>query len=86
MVLNRMYLRDTNAAIIVYDTTNSESLQSAECWLQELKEMAPTQCVIALTGNKLDSSTKEISMQEGQTFARKHNIKVVDEVSAVTGE
>jgi len=27
MALNRMYLRDTNAALIVYDVTNPESLK-----------------------------------------------------------
>jgi len=41
MVLNRMYLRDTNAALIVYDSTNSESMQQAEAWMQELREAAP---------------------------------------------
>ena len=41
MVLNRMYLRDTNAAIIVYDSTRRESIQNAETWVQELKETAP---------------------------------------------
>jgi small GTP-binding protein len=41
MILNRMYLRDTNAAIIVYDVSNRESIQRAESWIQELKETAP---------------------------------------------
>ena len=31
--LSRMYLRDTNAALIVYDVTDAESLQAAERWL-----------------------------------------------------
>ena len=33
MVLNRMYLRDTNAALIVYDSTRRESIQEAETWV-----------------------------------------------------
>ena len=54
MVLNRMYLRDTNAALIVYDVTKSDSLQAAEEWMQELKETAPEEIVLALVGNKMD--------------------------------
>jgi len=41
MVLNRMYLRDTNAALIVYDSTSRQSMDRAESWIQELKETAP---------------------------------------------
>lgn len=37
MGLNRMYLRDTNAALIVYDKTNKLSLESAEEWIYELE-------------------------------------------------
>ena len=33
MILNRMYLRDTNAAIIVYDVSNRESMERAEAWM-----------------------------------------------------
>ena len=86
MVLNRMYLRDTNAALIVYDTTNRKSMQEAETWMNELNETAPEQCIIALAGNKLDANSKQVQMQEGQGFARKHEIKIIQEVSAKTGE
>ena len=86
MVLNRMYLRDTNAALIVYDATNRDSMQAAEAWMQELRETAPEQCIVAVTGNKLDASNKQVGMQDGQAFARKHNLKIVSEVSAKTGE
>lgn len=77
MVLNRMYLRDTNAALIVYDTTNRKSMQEAETWMNELNETAPEQCIIALAGNKLDANSKQVQMQEGQGFARKHEIKII---------
>ena len=77
MVLNRMYLRDTNAALIVYDTTQRQSMQEAETWMNELNETAPEQCIIALAGNKLDANSKQVQMQEGQGFARKHEIKII---------
>ena len=86
MVLNRMYLRDTNAALIVYDMTRRESMERAEAWIQELKETAPEQAIVALAGNKLDANSKQVQMSDGQGFARKHDIKIVSEVSAMTGE
>ena len=60
MVLNRMYLRDTNAAVIVYDTTRSESMRHAEAWMEELKETAPEQAIIAIVGNKMDNHNKQV--------------------------
>ena len=77
-----MYLRDTNAALIVYDSTSRQSMERAESWIQELKETAPEQCIVAVAGNKLDQRNKEVTMQDGQSFARKHDIKIVSEVSA----
>ena len=87
MVLNRMYLRDTNAALIVYDSTRRESMERAEAWIQELKETAPEQCIVAVTGNKLDANNKrQVQLADGQGFARKYDIKIVSECSAHTGE
>ena len=34
----------------------------------------------------MDSSNKQVSIQDGQGFARKHDIKIISEVSAQTGE
>jgi GTPase SAR1 family protein len=55
IVLNRMYLRDTNAALIVYDVNDADSLKSAEVWISELQQNAPSECVWALCGNKMDT-------------------------------
>lgn len=57
MILNRMYLRDTNAALIVYDVTSMESFNTAQTWMDELRESAPQECVWALCGNKMDVSS-----------------------------
>ena len=34
----------------------------------------------------MDSTNKQVSIQDGQGFARKHDIKIISEVSAQTGE
>ena len=54
--LSRMYLRDTNAAIIVVDVTNADSLLAAERWLNELNETAPSDILIALAATKKDKN------------------------------
>ena len=55
--LSRMYLRDTNAALIVYDVNDQESLNAAERWISELEETAPSDILIALAGTKKDKTT-----------------------------
>jgi GTPase SAR1 family protein len=82
-----MYLRDTNAALIVYDVNDAESLNSAEKWLLELKDTAPSELMIALAGSKRDlPGPHAISLQDGQNFAKKHQIPIFFEVSAKNRE
>lgn len=56
MALNRMYIRDAHAAIIVYDVTNAESFENAEKWIEEVTEAAPSECIMVLVGNKMDAN------------------------------
>jgi len=73
MGLSRMYLRDTNAALVVYDKTNSESLRKAELWIEELKNTAPSEILICLCANKLDEfGNHKLNHAEGASFARKY--------------
>ncbi len=55
VALNRMYIRDANVALIMYDVTSTESLESVDKWIEELKETAPTELILALVGNKKDA-------------------------------
>ena len=87
MVLNRMYLRDAEAALILYDVTDKKSLVKAEQWIKELKEYAPSETVLSLAGSKMDyAGAHNVTSQDGQNFARKHGIPVCMEASAKSAE
>ena len=57
MGLNRMYLRDANAALIVFDKTDKTSLQRAEQWIEELDTNGPSDLLIMLAATKTDLVT-----------------------------
>ena len=66
VALNRMYIRDVNVALIMYDVNDASSLESVDQWIEELKENAPTELIIALAGNKKDASgSHAVSLQDG---------------------
>ena len=66
VALNRMYIRDANVALIMYDVNDASSLESVDHWIEELKENAPTELIIALAGNKKDASgSHAVSLQDG---------------------
>ena len=54
MGLNRMYVRDANAALIVIDKTKPVSLKTAKIWMEELSNSAPSEFFICLCANKSD--------------------------------
>ena len=49
-----MYYRDAQAAILVVDVTNLESLDEARDWLMELREHGMSDCLIIGAANKID--------------------------------
>ncbi len=87
MGLNRMYLRDANVALIVYDVTKPATLTAAEVWIEELKNTAPSELLICLCGNKVDAPTPHaVPLTEGQNFAKNNSMPVFFEVSAKSKE
>ena len=63
IALNRMYLRDANAALILYDVNNINSFTEAESWITELKDTAPSELLFVLAGNKMDvQGTRGVSL------------------------
>lgn len=81
-----MYYRGAQAAVVVYDITNSKTFQKAVNWIKELKQQANSQIIMVLTGNKADmaSEKRAVSREEAQTFAEENNL-IFTESSAKTG-
>jgi tRNA U34 5-carboxymethylaminomethyl modifying GTPase MnmE/TrmE len=80
-----MYYRNANCAIVVYDITQSASLEKARTWIRELQRQADPSIVIALCGNKADlSARRQVSEEEAKKYADEEGLMWA-ETSAKTG-
>lgn len=83
--LTPMYYRGAHFAIIVYDITNSRSLNEAKRWVKEIKEIHNAKCIIILVGNKCDLVNKrQIKKDYVENYCKEQNILFI-EVSAKSG-
>ena len=81
-----MYYRNANCAVVVYDITQSTSLEKAKSWIRELQRQADPNIVIALCGNKLDlAARRQVSQEEAKKYAEEEGL-MWGETSAKTGE
>ncbi|EPQ60125.1 GTP-binding protein RAB5 [Gloeophyllum trabeum ATCC 11539] len=81
-----MYYRNANCAVVVYDITQSTSLDKAKTWIRELQRQADPNIVIALCGNKTDlAARRQVSQEEAQKYAEEEGL-MWGETSAKTGE
>ncbi|XP_035653113.1 ras-related protein Rab-5B-like [Oncorhynchus keta] len=79
-----MYYRGAQAAIVVYDITNTETFVRAKAWVSELQKQASTNMVIALAGNKADwSANRAVEYTDGQGYAADNSLLFM-ETSAKT--
>ena len=79
-----MYYRGAQAAIIVYDITNSDTFARAKVWVKELQRQAAPNIVIALAGNKADLAAKrQIEVADAQAYADENGL-IFMETSAKT--
>jgi Ras-related protein Rab-5C len=83
-----MYYRNANCAVVVYDITQSSSLEKARTWIRELQRQADRSIVIALCGNKSDlaeGGRRQVSQEEAKKYAEEEGL-MWSETSAKTGE
>ena len=83
-----LYYKDAVAAILVFDLSNKESLDSLNYWVKELNENVDnTNFVISLAGNKSDlpNEMKQVSYNDGKNFCKDTDITIFYETSAKTG-
>ena len=85
--MTNLYYRDAQVAILTYDVTNENSLDSLNYWLNELNDKVEIDnMLLCLAGNKtdVDQSEKRVPASKGKAFAEQHNM-LFYETSAKTG-
>lgn len=81
-----MYYRNAHCAVVVYDITQSTSLEKARSWIRELQRQADPSIIIALCGNKSDlAARRQVSEEEAKKYAEEEGL-MWGETSAKTGE
>jgi len=80
------YCLGANAAMIIYDITNSKTLDQITEWTKIVREKA-SDIPIMLIGNNLDSEEfRELNREEGIKIAKKYNLSSYSEISTKTGQ
>jgi Ras-related protein Rab-6A len=79
------YIRDSSAAIIVFDITNTATFTSVEKWIEDVRNERGTDAVIAIVGNKADKTEERtVSKEDAQAKANGFSA-IYAETSAKTG-
>ena len=85
--MTNLYYNDAQVAILTYDVTNEQSLESLNYWLEQLNNKVEIEhMLLCLAGNKNDveASKKTVPTAKGKAFAEEHNM-IFYETSAKTG-
>ena len=84
--VTRGYYRGSAGALLVFDLTNRDSFDNIERWLRDIRDVARSDVVTLLIGNKSDlSERRQVSYEEAESFAKAHAMQYF-ETSAKTGE
>ena len=80
------YIRDSSAAIIVFDVTNKQTFDSIQRWVDDVRNERGDSVLIAIVANKIDKAgERSVSKEEGEAKAAQLRA-VYKETSAKTGE
>ncbi|KAK6165766.1 hypothetical protein SNE40_022625 [Patella caerulea] len=81
-----MYYRGAQAAVIVYDVTDTNSYERAIAWVKELRQHASAHITIVLAGNKADMApeARAVQSEDARHFAENNDLQFL-EASAKTG-
>lgn len=66
-----IYIRDTTAALLVYDVTDKQSFSSLEKWYSILMEEATTDVYIYIVCNKIDLTNVVVSNEKAEELANR---------------
>lgn len=88
-VIARNYYRQADGALLVYDSTDPQTLDELQSFIDDARELCPLGVVFVLLGNKCDlvatTKSKVVSRESGEAFARRRGIPLFFETSAANG-
>ena len=74
--LTKIFYKDTDVAILVYDITRKESFEELKnYWYNEIKDNAPNECIVSIAANKYDLYNEEkVSEDDARKFAKEKGL------------
>ena len=79
-----MYYRGAQAAVVVFDITNTDTFIRAKNWVTELSRQASPNIVICLVGNKSDLVDRQVTSEEASNYSEENSL-IYMESSAKSG-
>jgi len=76
--LSKIYYRDADAIILMFDVNNRESFVNLDRWLLRIKTEAPKNIQVLLVGNKIDLKERFINTEEAEDLAKKNNLTYIE--------
>ena len=68
--LGPIYYRDADAALLVFDITDTDSFKRVHMWVRELRKMVGNEILLTIAGNKLDLERQRVvGKQEAADYA-----------------
>jgi len=84
--LGKMYFRNTNYCILVFDITDKESFDRVDVW-KKICDSANSdrqeQIIYFLVGNKIDKDNRLVTKSQIHHYCKENNIKQYFEVSSI---
>ena len=82
--VNKIFLKNSDIVILVYDITNNKSFEELQYWYNQVKEFnLNSETIFAVVGNKNDlNENKIVSKEKGEEFSKKLGINIFVEISA----
>ena len=69
--LTKIFVKESDIVILVYDITNRESFQSLSYWKKMIEELLDTDIILGVIGNKVDLYISEtVKQNEGEEYAK----------------
>lgn len=89
--ITKLFYKNSQAAIVVYDVTKRESFDDVNSWLEEIEDNRDQDdMLVYLAGNRVDlaeiSDLRQVSYEEGVKCMREKRLNNFFETSAKTGQ